>query len=363
MSAPQISIISPTYNERSNLGALVTAIRTALEGVEWELIVVDDHSPDGTAQLARKMAREEPRLRCLYRIGRRGLSTAAIEGFLSSSAPFIALIDADMQHDETRLPQMLALLQQTGAELVIGSRYVEGGSADGLSNQMRENLSRWGGALARKVLKAHTSDPMSGFFAMRRDVFEKLAPDLSGHGFKILVDILASADRPLEIAEVPYTFRERFSGTSKLDTAAKLDYLMLLLDKTIGRYMPLRFVLFSAVGTLGLGVHLATLALLHFGSGLNFITAQGLAAMTAMTTNFLLNNLITYRDRRLKGWRLLTGLVSFYLVCAVGLFANVGVASTFYRTNASWWIAGLFGALVSAVWNYAASSAVTWRQK
>lgn len=361
MQPAELSIIAPTFNERDNIAALVRAIADALPDIAWELIVVDDDSPDGTAELARQMAQNEPRLRCIRRIGRRGLSSAAIEGFASSSAPYLALIDADLQHDETRLPVMLEKLKKGEADLVVGSRYAEGGSARGLADNGRENLSLLGGALAKKVLRAQISDPMSGFFALRRDTFDKVAPCLSGQGFKILVDILASSKIPLRIAEVPFIFRKRHAGTSKLDAAAKFDYLLLLLDKTAGQIVPLRFLLFSFVGTLGLGVHLGALLLLYRLAGLDFPLAQGFAALVAMTTNFFLNNAITYRDRKLKGARFLLGLLSFYLVCGIGLFANVGVATALYNIQQRWWLAGLFGGLVSAVWNYAASNALTWK--
>lgn len=358
---PELSIIAPTFNERENIAPLLAVLHAALSGTEWELIVVDDDSPDDTAVLAKKLAQGEPRLRCIKRIGRRGLSSAAIEGFLSSSAPYLALIDADMQHDETKLPLMLGKLQTGEADLVIGSRYIEGGSAEGLAGVSRNRLSRWGGVLARRILRADISDPMSGFFAIRRDKFEEIAPCLSGHGFKILVDILASSEQPLRVIDIPYNFRERHAGVSKLDTAAKFDYLLLLADKTAGRILPLRFLLYSFVGTLGIGIHLLALNILHSFGSLNFALSQAFAAATAMTTNFLLNNMITYRDKRLKGRKLFYGLVSFYAICLIGLLANVGVATTLYDAQQKWWLAGLMGALVGAVWNYAVSNALTWK--
>ncbi len=364
-AAPLISIIAPTLNERENVRSLVAAIAQVMADVPWEIIFVDDNSADGTAEVAKALAHEDVRVRCLHRVGRRGLSTAAIEGFLASSAPYIALIDADMQHDEAVLPQMLAQLQADSADLVIGSRYVDGGSADGLADGGRAWLSKAGGFLARHVLRVAVSDPMSGFFAMKRAVFNRIAPNLSGQGFKILTDILASSDAPLRTAEVAYTFRPRHAGESKLDAGVKLDYLMLLADKLLARYLPflpLRFVMFGLVGAFGVGVHLLALFIYRFGFDFNFFWAQGLAAMTAMTTNFLINNVFTYRDRQLSGFKLLWGLLSFYAVCGIGLAASVGVADWLYgHDGQKWWVAGLLGAVVGSVWNYAASSAVTWK--
>ena len=269
MSA-RLTVVAPTLNERDNIEPLVAALTAALAGRSWELIIVDDDSADGTARVAKELAQRSPNIRCIRRVGRRGLASAAIEGFLASSAPFVALIDADLQHDEALLPQMLDRLERGEADIVIGSRFVGGGSAEGLDGAGRMRLSLAGGALARRVLGVDVTDPMSGFFAMRRDVFENLAPNLSGQGFKILADILASAERPLRTLELPYSFRPRRRGTSKIDVGVKLDYALLLLDKTLGRFLPLRFIMFSAVGGFGVVVHLAALALYHFGLGLPF---------------------------------------------------------------------------------------------
>jgi dolichol-phosphate mannosyltransferase len=340
---------------------LVEALDRALVGVRWEVIFVDDDSRDGTAEAVKAIAKHDPRVRCLKRIGRRGLASAGVEGFLASAATYVALMDADMQHDETLLPKMLARLSSGDVDLVAGSRYVEGGSAGGLADANRAWLSQVGGWLAKRVLRIDMTDPMSGFFMIRRATFDEVAPRLSSGGFKLLADIVASSPTPLRVAEVPFTFRRRHAGESKLDTAVKLEYLNFLAEKTIGRIVPIRFLLFSAVGTLGVGVHLVALALYHFGFGASFALAQGAAAGTAMTANFLLNNVLTYRDRRLRGRAVLWGLLSFYAVCSVGLVANVGVADALFAEQREWWVAGLLGALVGAVWNYAASSVLTWR--
>ncbi len=227
----ELSIITPTLNERENIGALLSALEHALEGLEWELIVVDDDSNDGTAEIASQLALTQRRLRCLRRIGQRGLSGAAIEGFRAASAPYIALIDADLQHDETLLPSMLQKLKHDDCDIVVASRYAKGGSASGLSGKDRTLFSCLGTLLAKHVLRTRVSDPLSGFFTMRREVFEKTARRLSGKGFKILADIIASSEAPLRIAELPYKFRARNAGKSKFNIAVQLDFLVLLLNK------------------------------------------------------------------------------------------------------------------------------------
>ncbi|MES2905485.1 MAG: glycosyltransferase family 2 protein [Pseudomonadota bacterium] len=356
---PELSIITPTFNERENIGALYDALVKALDNITWELVIVDDNSPDGTYQLAREMSQTDPRVRCIRRIGRRGLAGAAIEGFLSTGAPYIALIDADMQHDETKLPLMLEELKKN-CDIVVASRFAEGGCHKGLADESRISLSHAAKAMAQRILHADVTDPTSGFFMMRRNVLENIAPQLSKQGFKLLVDILASGP-PLQIAEIPYVFRVRRAGTSKLDTAAKFDYAVLLADKTLGRLLPLRFIIFSVIGVFGIGIHLGVLALLHMLTALSFTGAQIVAAFVAMTSNFFLNNAITYRDKRLRGWDIGFGLISFYTVCAAGLAANIGFAALLFSMERNWWVAGLLGALIGVVWNYAATNVLTWK--
>jgi dolichol-phosphate mannosyltransferase len=359
---PQLSVVVPTFNERDNVVALFRKLETALAGIAWEVIYVDDNSPDGTCEVVRALALRDSRVRCIRRIGRRGLSGACIEGILASSAPCAAVIDADLQHDETQLPKMLALLQNGEAELVIGSRYIEGGSAESFDRQ-RAGFSMLATQVAKRVLRVDVTDPMSGFFAIRRDGFEQLAPELSTQGFKILLDIVATARGSLRIREIPYRFGARLHGESKLDSMVALDFLGLVLAKLTGDVVTLRFLLFAMVGSIGLLVHLTALALALDVLNWRFPQAQAFGALVAMTSNFLLNNFLTYRDQRLKGLGVLRGLLLFYLVCSVGLFANVGVAFSVYDQEPIWWLAGAAGALMGVVWNYAMSGLFVWRKR
>ena len=359
---PQLSVIVPTFNERDNVTVLFRRLETALAGVAWEVIFVDDNSPDGTWDMVRSLARQDSRVRCVRRIGRRGLSGACIEGILASSARCAAVIDADLQHDETQLPKMLALLQSGEADLVVGSRYVEGGSADSF-NKQRAGASVLATEVAKRVLRVKIADPMSGFFMIRRDCFEQLAPQLSTQGFKILLDVVATARGELRAVEIPYTFASRLHGESKLDSMVALDFLGLVLAKLTGDVMSLRFLLFAMVGSTGLFVHLAALFVALDVFDVTFPQAQACAALLAMTSNFILNNFLTYRDQRLKGFAILRGLLLFYLVCSVGLVANVGVAFSVYDQEPIWWLAGAAGALMGVVWNYAMSGLFVWRKR
>jgi dolichol-phosphate mannosyltransferase len=356
-----LTIVVPTFNESANVGQLVERLDAALPGVAWEVIFVDDDSPDQTAEVASRLAQHDPRVRRLLRIGRRGLASACIEGLLSSSAPHVAVIDGDLQHDETALSEMLVHVRDGGADLAVGTRYAKGGSV-GAWNGARHRMSRFATRLSRAVTGVELSDPMSGFFLMRRDAFLSVAHRLSGLGFKILFDIVASAPKPLAIVEVPYTFRERQTGESKLDSLALWEFLMLLLDKAIGRFVPVRFATFAVVGSLGVAVHFAVLTLLFRALSVGFTVSQTTAAAVAMVSNYILNNAFTYRDRRRKGWRWLSGLASFMIACSLGAFANVGIASYLYSGQTKWPVAALMGILVGAVWNYAVTSVYTWKR-
>jgi dolichol-phosphate mannosyltransferase len=358
----ELSIVVPTFNEKDNVEQLIAGIEQALPDVNWEIIFIDDDSPDGTADFVRGLAQSRPYVRCHQRIGRRGLSRAVIEGILSSSAPVIAVMDADLQHDETILPAMLGQLRDNHTDIVVGSRYCAGGSIGAWDSQ-RAAMSRFATILSRAIVTPRLTDPMSGFFMIRRDTFHRIVRRLSGEGYKILLDLIASAPEPLRLVEVPYTFRERTAGESKVDSAVVWEYLLLIADKKFGRIVPARFILFSLVGLSGVVVHFFALATCFKALSLPFPVAQTIASVVAMTSNFVLNNILTYRDMRLRGLRFFIGLFTFYLICSIGAMANVGVANFVFQRDYTWWLAGGAGALVGTVWNYAASAILTWGRR
>ncbi len=362
VDVPELTIVVPTFNEHANIVPLLERLNAVLAGIAWEAIFVDDDSPDGTADAVREAARRDVRVRCIQRIGRRGLAGACIEGILASSAPYVAVMDADLQHDEAILPQMLEALRNDGCDMVVGSRYIQGGGVGDWSAQ-RQRASSLATRLAHLVTKTDIADPMSGFFMLRRMVFERVMRGLSTQGFKILLDILATAERPLRIKEIPFHFRQRVAGESKLDTLVAWEFAMLLADKLVGHIVPVRFLLFAVIGGLGVFIHMGVLAAGLKLFGLTFVAAQTTAAIVAMTVNFFLNNLFTYADRRLKGWRMLRGLLSFYVICSFGTAANIGVASYLFAEQQVWWVAGIAGIIVGSVWNYAVSSIFTWQNR
>jgi dolichol-phosphate mannosyltransferase len=360
--APELSIVVPTFNERENVPRLVDTQRAALPDVAWELIIVDDNSPDGTSETAKQIAATDSRIRCIRRVGRRGLAGACLEGILSSQARYVAVMDGDLQHDETLLLPMLALLRRDTANLVVATRYADGGSAAALSSQ-RARGSRLATRLAHHLLKLELSDPMSGFFMLSRELVEQIAPRLSTQGFKILLDIVVTAGDGLQIAELPFTFRQRLYGESKLDAGVALEYVGLLLAKATDDRISLRFTLFCLVGAIGIGVHFLTLIMGYDLFGLPFVWAQTLAMMVAIASNFVINNALTYRDRRLHGLTFFNGLLRFYLVSLAGLVSNIGVSDWLFVSAQKWWVAGLAGAVIGVVWNYVVASQFVWRDR
>jgi dolichol-phosphate mannosyltransferase len=360
--APELSVVVPTFNERANVPILVERLAEALAGCDWEVLFVDDNSPDGTAALARALGASDGRVRCMRRIGRRGLAGACLEGMLASQARYVAVMDADLQHDETLLFAMLDRLRSGDCDLVVASRYLSGGSASGLSKQ-RARASRFANFLVHRLLGIDLTDPMSGHFMMRRDAFEPLAPSISSQGFKILLDILATRPGSLRVVELPSSFHERRHGESKLDSKVALDFAALVTAKLTNDAVSARFLLFCLVGLSGLVVHLIVLALATQLAAIAFGTAQTLATVAAITWNFILNNMFTYRDQRLTGWRFVTGLARFMVICAIGALSNVGIATWIYDYGSRWWLAGLGGALIGTVWNFVVSAAFVWRQR
>lgn len=356
-----LAVVIPTLNEAANVVPLLDQLRIALRELNWEAIFVDDNSSDGTAAGLRKVARDDRGVHVLQRIGRQGLASACIEGMLATAAPFIAVIDADLQHDESILPRMYERIRDEGLDLVVATRESADGEPAGF-NRRRAALSDFGSRLSRVVSRCDLADPMSGFFIVDRRLIEEVAPHLSGVGFKILLDIVSSARRPLRFAEVSYRFRPRLHGESKLDVLVGLEYLELLLDKLVGHMVPVRFLMFVLVGALGIVVHLAVLAVLFRIGRTDFLFSQAWATLAAMTFNYAMNNATTFRDRRLRGIDFVGGLLIFYLACSVGALVNLTFARFLLAAGLPWWLAGLPGAVVSSLWNYGVNAVFTWRQ-
>ena len=357
----KLAIILPTLNERDNLAPLIDRIERALGPDGWEVLVVDDNSADGTAEEARRLSLADPRVRVLHRIGRRGLASAAIEGFCATAAPYAAVMDADHQHDPALLRDMLDAVKSGEAEVAVASRFAEGASTEEWGRPDRVKLSGIANRLARRLTGVELSDPMSGYFLLPTATARDLVPRLSGIGFKILLDLLATSDRPLKVRDVPMNFSARRAGESKLDRAIAFDFLAGLYDKSFGRVIPTRFALFCTVGGIGILVHFAVFYAVMLVADSSFGWSQAVATFCAMTFNFWLNNWLTYRDKRLVEPRtIFWGWLGFIAACSVGAFTNVAVATTLFDGGVLAVPAALAGIAIGSVWNYALSSRFVW---
>jgi dolichol-phosphate mannosyltransferase len=356
---PELSIVVPTLEERENLTPLLQGLEAVLGGIDYEVIFVDDDSSDGTAAAAREMAQQNPRVRVIQRIGRRGLASAAVEGMLASSSPYLAVMDGDLQHDESVLPAMLAKLRHSSLDVVVATRDMEG-SMDAMPAH-RRLISRLGRRLSTLICSADISDPMSGYFILTRAYLDEVAHSLSGTGFKILLDLTVSARRPVRLAEIPYRFRPRLHGHSKLDIVVAVEYLALVADKLVGDFVPPSYVVFACAGSVGIVAHLVFVQLLRLLFGSTLDKAQLISSLIVIAVNFLLNNQFTFRSARLRGIHIVFGLMVFYIACSIGLFVNLRVLDTLMSLAVPWYLAAAAGLAVGSVWNYWISSLFVWQ--
>ncbi len=359
--APELTVVVPTFNEAENVELLAAKITSALDQENWEIIFVDDNSPDGTHDIVRSLAAGDSRIRLIHRIGRTGLSSACLEGMFASIAPYVAIIDADLQHDETLLKTMLTNMRQGGADLIVASRKTAEGSFGEMPG-MRVKISQLATWMANRVLKIPLTDPMSGNFMIKREVIDEVANKLYGQGFKLLLDICANTERNLLIEELPYKMRARQLGESKLGLRVILEYGLFLFSKAIGQKLPIRFIKFCLIGGIGVVVHLAVLGVFHKILSLEFLVSQIIAAYVAMSGNYILNNRFTFSDKKKSGVQFWIGMLSFYVICSFGAFIGITAGEFLHSNDVVWWLAGVVTTLVAAIWNYSVSSVFTWRR-
>ncbi len=361
-----LSLILPTYNEAQNLPELLPKVHAVLGGLPHEIIVVDDDSPDGTWKVAQELGKTMEDLHVIRRVGRRGLSSAVIEGFLAAKGDVFAVMDADGQHDMALLTQLTNAIT-SGADIAIGSRYVEGGSV-GQWDERRFFLSRLATRMALGVCRVKVKDPMSGFFAIRRETFEAALPHLNPKGFKILLDLLVHVPADAKAMELPFTFATRMHGESKLSRRVQLEFLEYLYDVTVGKYIPLTFVKYCMVGALGVIVNLISYtALDRIISGVEAPTLFGfsLAVLGAIEIsiffNFCLNNWWTFAHTKLRGVAAVLGFLKYNVACGFGALANVAVSGFLYSRGFGELESVILGACAGMVWNYTMSRMFTWR--
>lgn len=367
MAGTALSVVVPVFNERENIHALHRKLDSVLTDVSWEVIFVDDASPDGTGDAVRELARRDRRVRLIERHDRRGLSSAVVEGALAASAEVVAVMDGDLQHDEGVLPRLYDEVASGRADIASASRFLQEDGADGLSSAARLKMSNRGIRLANTAFNLDLTDPLTGFFAIRRETVLDALPQLSGQGFKILLDIMTATPAPPRVVELPFRFRSRIHGESKLDRRVMYDFFLFFIEKKIRPVLPLpaRFISFALINGVGILVHLATLMVMVGLVGTGFTAGQFMGTLLGMAFNFTVNNAVTYSDQMLRGRRFVIGFGLFCILCSVGVLANVGMANILHEryTEVSYLLPALAGALIAVVWNYAATRTFVWGRR
>jgi dolichol-phosphate mannosyltransferase len=346
------------FNEARNVTAIVKSLHEVLTGVDWEVVFVDDDSPDGTAEVVRALALSDDKVRLILRVGDRGLSKSCIQGLLSGRAEILCVMDGDGQHGAEVIPDLVAPLRSGVADIVSAARQLDCMASSALS-PLRKRLSLAGNYICRLLLHRDVTDPLTGFFALNRHALLSVVRKLDDSGFKILLTILA-ADRTLRHREVPFTFGERLHGESKLDSFTFWQFFTYLLSRLVGGLIPARAISFVLVGLFGLFVHFSILyPALWLGA--TFSEAQLSAALVAITSNYLLNNWLTFRDRRLAGRDLALGYLWFLTISVVGLAANVAIATlAFEKLHGMAAISAMAGIAIDTVWKFVVSSRLVW---
>ena len=355
---PALSLVICTLDEHEAIGAVIEGAERALADVPHEIIVVDDSADELTAAAVLACAAGRPGLRLIRRAGERGLAAAAIAGWDAAHGRVLGVMDGDGQHDPASLKALWDQLAADGADVALASRYARRSGGTGLTG-FRDRISRIGTFITHLLLGVRVSDPLSGLFLMRRSWFEHVRPRLSGVGFKILVDVIASGSRPPRTAETATRLRPRAGGASKLDVRVMADLAALLVEKSTRGLICARLFLFLAVGLCGVGVHMATLGVGRI-AGAPFWAAQGVAIVVAMTSNFALNNALTFRQARLTGRAAMRGLGLFYASCLAGAVLNEAGAGALHRAGAPWAAAALCGLFAGALCNYLLATRLTW---
>lgn len=362
---PDLSLIICTLNEGAAIRSVVMEIGEHLTGLNYEIIVVDDASTDQTQAEVLDMGRTDPRVRLHVRTDERGLSSAAIKGWDIAHGRILGIMDGDGQHDPAAIRALADLILKGDKDLVCVSRYL--GEKDTGLSFIRDLGSRAATRVTGWVLKAPLTDPMSGCFMMTRAWYDTARPNLTGVGFKILVDLVASTKVKPRFGEVKAALRQRQGGESKLDLRVILDLAALLVEKATGGLLPARFVLFAGVGMSGVVVSAIILTiykLLGYSTTAEFGFAQIVAIFIAMNWNFFLNNSLTFRNQRLKGfWPMLKGLIIFCLVCTPGAVLNWWIGILLKEANVEFIIAGVIPAFLIGILNYWASKVLAWKQK
>jgi dolichol-phosphate mannosyltransferase len=357
MTAPQVSVVVPTYNGAGNVAMIYDGLARALAGRSWELVVVDDDSPDGTGDAVRDLGRKHDNVRCIQRVQERGLCSAVHWGVQAAHGEVIVVMDGDLQHEPALIPKMLEALQ-SGHDIVSGSRFLEGATEKGLSDR-RRRLSDWGNRLTNRFLGTALSDPLTGFFATSRRLFLDSIPLMQADGFKVFFDLVYH-NRKVTVRELPFDFQRRQHGQSKLQLYVLWLLACDIVSKLSRGMLPPRLISFVGVGLIGSIFHFSVLYAC-MGLGAVFWLAQAIATVVAMVFNFTINNVLTYSDDRLRGRAFYKGLLLYSLIASVGIVANVSTAQiTYMRLQGHTFIAATTGLVIDVIWRFVVSNRLIW---
>lgn len=361
LHAQSVALVVPTYNECDNILAFYKDAASALAQLDWQIIFVDDNSPDGTAAVAEELAIDDRRVRVIVRFHQRGLTSAVLQGVCSANTSYVVVTDADLQHDLCKIPEMLHLLNTDQADLVIGTRYEEGGSTEGLANGFRIWLSRTGTKVAQAFVPVPVSDPMSGFFAFRRKKLLQILAKVDPLGFKVLFDILLLGGHQIRISEIPYHFRNRHAGSSKLDGRIQWDFLIQIIYHLLKQLVPHDLISFILVGASGAIVELTMLGL-GVAIGAPNGPMQTAAIGAATTWNFLLNHCLTFHRHLKINADLAIKFVLYATAVAIGIIVDISAATiSMQKLYATELLASILGVCADTIWRFAVAKAIIWR--
>jgi len=378
---PLVTVVTPTYNEAENVPILIDELHRALDGIPHEIVVADDDSPDRTWEVAERIAAEDPSVRVMRRFHDKGLSAAVLDGMSVARGSYLAVIDADLQHDATALPAMLHEIRSGRADVCVGSRSTAGGGYGDWSASRR--FVSWVATLiARLFLRVSVSDPMSGFFVISGDAYARTAPSINPRGFKILLEFIGR-NRDLRVSEVGYTFRNREHGETKLNRSVIRAYLLGVAELRLGRQIDPVFLLYVLVGIVGLGVNSLVFTIAEavgvprVTTGLNeaLDPIEGsflLSVMVSILVLFVLNNEFTFWEERYRGWKLVPAFGVFFVMSLIGTLVHVAVFKFLQGIGFLLSVLGtdwarvaqnLIGATVALVVNWYLNSTYLWRRR
>ena len=357
----KISIVVPTYNESKNITPLYENLCKVLPHNDWELIVADDDSPDGTAEVARCISGAH-NIRIINRRRGKGLSPSVIDGVQASHGDYIVVMDADGQHDERLIPEMIRILDTQDIDVVSGSRFMHGATQRGL-NSPRFMLSKYGTFLLNIILNKNLSDPLTGFFSTSRKDFLDLIPRMENQGYKIFAEYI-SLKKQARIIELSYNFRPRLTGESNLNSLVIWNFMVFIVAKILRGKIPEAFLSFVFVGGLGAILHILCFYVTFSYMEVAFHSAQLISTAIATIFNFHLNNRLTFPTRQLRGHVYYSGLFKYFVASSIGIFANVSIATISYeQVHYGAIISSLLGAIIDAVWKYTFAESIIWKEK